>query len=217
MLLLFTILPLAVIGLQLAFGLEGVVGYSLYKLAFLIPPILYCRKHGVELRRDILRFSNWRNGWWQSLGLGLSAIAVFWGAYALLGPYLVDEGKIVQKIDQQFGVTSTTVLLVAPFTVLINSLLEEFFYRGFAYGQLRNTHPRWAAIVPAAVFATQHMLFIYHWVGFAANVLAAIALLVFALVLQELYRRTETIVSVWIMHMLGDVAMMGLAIWMLYA
>ena len=76
------LIPLAVIGLQLALDLDrvlGVVGYSLYKVCFLVPPLIYCRMLGISVFSDILRLKNWRRYLSLTVCLGVLAVLIFWG------------------------------------------------------------------------------------------------------------------------------------------
>ncbi len=213
------LLPLAAIGGQLALDLDrvlGILGYSLYKVFFLIPPLLYCRLQGISLPNDILKFHHWRRCLPAAAGLGGLAVLIFWGAYALLGDLLLDKAMIVDKIGDQFSVTTRTVFLIAPVTIFLNSLLEEFFYRGFAFGLLVQKHRPLGWLLPAAAFTVQHMLFIYHWVTPLPFAMAVGGLFVFALVVQKLYAQADSIVAPWVAHILGDVAMMGIAVTLLW-
>ena len=214
------LLPLGMIGAQLAFDLDnhlGVVGYSLYKLFLLIPPLVYCRTRGISVRREIFKPQNWRRCLPAALGLGGLAVAIFWGAYYLLGDVLLDKEMITQRIGDQFSVTAGTVLLIAPITIFLNSLLEEFFYRGFAFGLLVRRN-RWAGVLlPATAFTVQHLLFIHHWAKPLPLLIAVVALTVFALVLQWIYQKADSLVAPWVVHILGDVAMMGIALTLLRA
>jgi membrane protease YdiL (CAAX protease family) len=212
LLVVLTVLPLVVIAGQLGFGATGIVGYSLYKIALLVPPLIYCRMHGLSVRHDVFKLHHWRRGIKQSLCLGLLAVALFWGAYFTIGDWLLDKPAIAQKIADRFGVTAATVLLVAPFTIIVNSLLEEFFYRGFAFGQLMRRNKVVAYLLPATIFALQHLMFTNDWAGLGVIVLGVVALFVFALVLEAVYATTDTLVAPWLIHILGDVAMMGVAI-----
>jgi membrane protease YdiL (CAAX protease family) len=123
---------------------------------------------------------------------------------------------IAEKIGDQFSVTAKTVLLIAPVTIFVNSLLEEFFYRGFAFGLLVKRRPWLGYLLPAAVFTVQHILFIYHWVTPLPLGMAVVGLFVLALVLQRMYQQADSIVAPWLVHMFGDVAMMGIAFTMLW-
>ena len=211
------VLPLAIILAQLAAGVTGAIGYSAYKIAFLLLPLIYCRLHGISVRRDVLKLQNWRRGLKWTLALGLLAILIFWGAYFALGDLLLDRSKIVAKIGTQFSVNSRTVFVIAPITIVLNSLLEEFFYRGFAFGLLVQRNRAVGYVLPAVVFTVQHVLFIYDWMGWVPFAMAVAGLFVFAVVLERMYAETETLVAPWIIHVFGDVAMMGIAVTMLFA
>ncbi len=205
-------LPLAIIVAQLALGATGGLANGIYKLAFIIPPVIYCRVHGIRIGRDIFRWQNWRNDLGLAVLLGLVAAAVFLGLYAVLGPLVIDKQAIAAKIHQQFSVSAGTVLLIAPFTILINSLVEEFFYRGFAFGLIASRRPMLGTLLPAAVFTVQHLMFAYHWVGPGMIALGVMALFVFSLVAQALYVKADSIVAPWIVHVFGDLAMMAIAL-----
>lgn len=218
-LILLILLPLAVIGVQLALDLDsvmGVFGYSLYKVFLLVPPLIYCRMKGIGIYRDILKLQNWRRCLPAALGLGALAVVIFWGTYYLLSDLLIDKDKIVGKIDEQFSVTASTIFFLAPITILLNSLLEEFFYRGFAFGLLVRKN-RWLGyLLPATAFTVQHLLFMKHWVDPLPYAIAVVALFVFALVLQKIYETADSIVAPWVIHVFGDIAMMGVALSLLW-
>jgi len=210
------LLPLGVIGVQLTLGLDGAIGYSIYKLFFVIPPLAYCRTYNVRVFGDVIKPRNWRRCLLPAVGLGIAAVVIFWGAYYLLSDLLLDKAMIAEKIGKQFSVTAGTVLLIAPVTIFANSLLEEFFYRGFGFGLLVRRH-RWLGyLLPAAAFTLQHTLFIYHWVTPVPFAMAVVSLLIFALVLEKTYEAADSLVAPWVVHILGDVAMMGIAVTMLW-
>jgi len=213
------LLPLGVIGIQLLLDLDavlGVVGYSLYKVFFLIPPLIYCRMQGISVWHDVIKPRNWRQCLPAAVGLGMLAVVIFWGAYYVLADLLIDKAMIAGKIGDQFSVTAATVLLIAPLTIFLNSLLEEFFWRGFSFGLLVKRQRRLGYLLPAIAFTLQHALFIYHWVTPVPLAMAVIALLVFALVLQKTYEAADSLVAPWVVHILGDVAMMGIAVTLLH-
>jgi len=211
-LILLIILPLGVIGVQLLLDLHGAAGYSIYKLFLLFPPLVYCRMRGISVLGDVLKVRNWRRCLPAAIALGCGAVALFWSAYFLLGDLLLDKAMIAAKVARQSGITAATVLLVAPATIFVNSLLEEFFYRGIAFGLLVRRQRLSGYLLPAAAFTTQHVLFMYHWVAPLPLAMAIAGLFVFALLLQRIYEKADSIVAPWVVHVLGDVAMMGVAV-----
>ena len=210
------LLPLAIILTQIAIGATGGVANAAYKLAFIVPPLVYCRVHGIRIGRDIFRWQHWRNDLGLAIGIGVGTALLFVGFYAVTGHLLVDKPSIAAKIHEQFGVTAGTVLLIAPFTILINSLIEEFFYRGFAFGLIAPRRPLLGTLLPAAVFTVQHLLFAYHWVGWGTVAIGVVALFGFSLVTQAMYAKADSIVAPWIIHICGDLAMMGIAVELIY-
>ena len=210
------ILPLAMVIIQLAFNLDGVVGYSLYKVLFLVPPLIYCRVRGISVLGDVLRPANWRNRLPAAIGLGLACGAIFLSVYFIAIDWLVDRSVIVERMGAQFSVTAATVALVAPVTIFLNSLLEEFFYRGFAFGQLVRRRRILGCCLPAAAFAAQHLLFINQWLAPGLLALAGVGLFAFAWILQVLYAKTGSIVAPWVVHMFADLAMMTIALLLLW-
>src|SRR5690348_12558155 len=110
------LLPLAIIALQIATGATGGWANGVYKLALIIPPVVYCRLHGIRIGNDIFRWQNARNKLGLSLGIGLLVAILFVGFYVVCGHLLVDKRAVAEKIQQQFGVSAGTVLLIAPWT-----------------------------------------------------------------------------------------------------
>ncbi|MEA1951843.1 MAG: CPBP family intramembrane glutamic endopeptidase [Planctomycetota bacterium] len=210
------ILPLVMVLVQLALKLDGVVGYSLYKILFLVPPLIYCRMRGISVIDDVLRPGNWRNCLPAAIGLGLACGAIFLSVYFVAIDWIVERSVIVERMGSQFSVTAATVALVAPITILLNSLLEEFFYRGFAFGRLVGRQRILGQCLPAAAFSIQHLLFISHWLSPGLLALAGLGLFVFAWLLQVLYEKADTIVAPWVVHILADLAMMTIALELLW-
>lgn len=215
-LILLIIFPLVLILTQLFFGLTGYVGYSIYKIAFIVPPLIYCYVHAISIPNRIVKFRNWRNGLGTSIGIGLCAVLIFWGLYYLLGDLLLDQDRIVRQLEEQFSVTAATVFFIAPFTIILNSLLEEFFYRGFGFGLLVEKNKVLGYLLPATVYTIEHVLFFQEWLDLLPFAIASAGLFIFAIVLEKIYAATNTLVAPWIIHIFGDVAMMGVAVWMLY-
>jgi len=211
-----TLLPLAVILLQVSLPLQGMLAYSLYKPFMIIPPLLYLRQKGIRPIRDIINPERWRAGIWPGIGFGMLGGAIFLGAYLFAADLLIDKAAIMAKIGTQFSVTASTVILAALYTTFINSLIEEFFYRGFAFGLLRRKNRTLAYLLPASVFTIQHLFFIYHWMSIPVLALVAVSLFVFSLVMQRVYEKTDSLIGPWIAHMFGDAVMMGIAASMVF-
>jgi membrane protease YdiL (CAAX protease family) len=94
---------------------------------------------------------------WPAAGLALGAYAAFYAFtaawVALLGTKPVDE-----NLPKELGADKSTVALIAVALLVsvIAPLAEEFFFRGFFYGALRNWSVWGAALTTGLVFGAIH-------------------------------------------------------------
>jgi membrane protease YdiL (CAAX protease family) len=115
--------------------------------------------------------------------------------------------KIHNKIAQ-FGIDSVwKYAILGVFYSLIHSLLEEYYWRWFAFRQLRNLIPLWPAILISAIaFAGHHVIVLSEffrevpWLAW----LFATAVAVGGVFWAWLYERTGSLYSTWLSHLLID-------------
>ena len=61
---------------------------------------------------------------------------IIFGAYLGIGKFF-DFSNVVSSLSKNAGVTINNFIFVAVYISFINSLLEEFFFRGFAFLKLK--------------------------------------------------------------------------------
>lgn len=82
--------------------------------------------------------------------------------YMVLAPWL-DLSAIPEKLRYS-GITAQTFPVVAVYIILCNSLLEEIFFRGFAFLTLkRHTSPAFAYLFSGLSFALYHVSIMDGW------------------------------------------------------
>lgn len=138
----------------------------------------------------------------------LLAAAVFFGllaGYVLLLPWL-DLSAIPEQLAQGMGVTAENFPLVAAYIILCNSLLEELFFRGFAFLTLRRyCTPALAWGFSAVSFALYHVSIMDGW--FHPVLLALMILgLGAAGVFFGLLDRKGSVWNSWLIHMAANLA-----------
>jgi membrane protease YdiL (CAAX protease family) len=107
------------------------------------------------------RVSAWQFGLrptspWRALGLVFGTALAFL-AFLLIWSALVHTSK--EKLLEQLGTQESTLLLVlsAALTCVIAPVCEEFLFRGFIFGSLRNWRGPWpAAILTGILFGGVH-------------------------------------------------------------
>jgi len=127
--------------------------------------------------------------------------------------------KAPQKIEaklRHFGLYSPAgFVTLAVFLSLIHSLLEEYYWRWFVFGQLQRCLPAWAAIlVSGLAFMAHHVIVLAEFVHgthqFFTKVLPlSVGIAVGGMVWAWLYHRTGSIYSPWISHLLIDASIMA--------
>lgn len=140
-----------------------------------------------------------------ALALGAGVYGVILGGYLLLTK-LYDISELVLKLTADAGVGADNFVFVSVYISLVNSMLEEFLFRGFAFITLKKlTTRRFAYMFSSLVFA------VYHFGMMAAgsiwiSLLALIALFVAGCMFDWLNERSGNIITSWLVHMFANFA-----------
>ena len=172
---------------------------------FLLVPMLYFALHQKDWGQVRRLFVPSRRDFVMALALGIGVYGFILGAY-LLFTKLYDISDLVLKLTAEAGVGANNFLFVSLYISLVNSLLEEFLFRGFAFLTLKKlTGRRTAYVFSAAVFA------LYHFGMMAAgniliSLLALAALFVAGCMFNWLDERSGNIITSWLVHMFANFA-----------
>ena len=178
---------------------------SVFKLIlFLAVPIGYFIVNKSE--RGTLRklFSPNKKGFLISLGLGIAVFAVIISAYfAFRGIY--DFSGITAQLTGDIGVNKDNFIFVALYISFINSLLEEFFFRGFAFLCLKDKIPKWSAYaLSSALFAFYHAGMTSGWFNPLLYILMMLGLFIGGCIFNFLNEKCENIYPSWLVHMFAN-------------
>lgn len=147
------------------------------------------------------------------LGFGLlvsgAALALYFGILRDTRLLAVAPAKISQKV-REMGVDSPLrFLALAVFLSVGHSLLEEYYYRWFVYGQLRELVPNALAIVIAAVgFMGHHVIILGTYLPGQELTLVvplSLGIGVGGAFWCWLYGRSGSLLGPWLGHLLIDV------------
>lgn len=132
--------------------------------------------------------------------LALGVLVLLLVGYALLSPWL-DLSAIPENLAAKEGITRETFPLAAAYITLCNSLLEEFFFRGFAFLTLRRAgFKRLAYGFSALAFALYHVSITDGW-GSPALIVLMVAGLTAAGLLFNWLDREGSVLPSWLVHM----------------
>ena len=189
---------------------DGVIrpGYAVKSaikvVLFLLLPLLLARFDGELEFRALFRFR--RRGSGMALGLGLLVYAVILGAYFLLRQ-VFDFAPIAALLSENAGVDRGNFLFVSLYISFVNSLLEEFFFRGFLFLNLRRrTRRSFAYLFSAALFAAYHVAMMTGWFSPLLFALAMVGLTAGGMMFNALNEREGTVYPSWLVHMFANFA-----------
>ncbi|MBQ4344013.1 MAG: CPBP family intramembrane metalloprotease [Erysipelotrichaceae bacterium] len=141
-----------------------------------------------------------------SFGLGAFVYFVIMSAYFIFRN-MIDLNTIQNALLSNVGVSAENFLFVALYISFINSFLEEFFFRGYAFILLKDhVKPSFAYLFSASLFAFYHVGMTISWFHPVIYVLAMLGLLLGGMIFNALNDRFGTIYSSWIVHMFANFA-----------
>ena len=142
----------------------------------------------------------------QSLLLGAAVYGIIIGAYFVLSPFL-DLVKIKDMLHTRLGVNRDNFILVALYISVFNSLLEEFFFRGYIFlGLLGKTSRIKAHGISAGIFAVYHVAILKGWFSPLIFAVSMLGLFTGGILFNLLNERNKNIISSWLVHMGANLA-----------
>ncbi|GAQ17388.1 CAAX amino terminal protease self-immunity [Oceanobacillus picturae] len=141
-----------------------------------------------------------RREWLKVTILGISSAGIVLAAYLLFLPQ-IDLNLIQQDLTDRLGITATGFIFVGIYVSFGNSLLEEYFFRGFIFFNLPR---KWGYIYSPLLFASYHIPMIMLWFTAEIILICFIGLWVVGVVFHLVNEKNRTIWASWIIHICAD-------------
>lgn len=137
---------------------------------------------------------------------GIGVYAVVLGAY-LAFKDVFDFSALTKSLNETTGVNKSNFLWVALYISFVNSLLEEFFFRGFSFILLKKiVSTRFAYVFSSLTFALYHIAMMIGWFGVPVIVISLIGLFAGGMIFNKFDEKSETIFLSWLIHMFANFA-----------
>lgn len=138
--------------------------------------------------------------------MGLAVFAFIFAAYKIIGVYF-DFTAVTESMEKESGITAENFLYIALYISFINALLEEFFFRGFAYLELKKWTSRGTALtISAGAFSLYHIAIMLSWFTAPLFILLLTGLFVGGIIFNLLNEHSNNIYSSWMVHMFANFA-----------
>ncbi len=120
---------------------------------------------------------------------------------------VLDLSGITIALQSNIGVSKNNFVFVSLYISFVNSLLEEFFFRGFAFLSLKKFTSRSLAYsISSIAFALYHIAMMIGWFSIVTFVLVMMGLVVGGIIFNFLNEKNEDIYSSWMVHMFANFA-----------
>ena len=175
-------------------------------LFFLALPLLFFVKNQTEFQDFKKMFLFRGRGVLTSLFLGVGVYAVIVGGY-FLTRNVIDFSNVTAGLTEGMGITAENFIFVAIYISLMNSFLEEFFFRGFGFITLKKYTSRAVAYgFSSALFAVYHVGMLVGMFQFGALLLLLLGLIAGGCIFNYLNEANDTIYPSWFVHMFANFA-----------
>lgn len=180
---------------------------SLLKICvFVLLPTLYLLSDKQRRRGLVSLFLPRRKSLVLAFSLGIAVLALILCAYFLLSD-VIDFSKITESLTSGVGVGKENFVFVAIYISFVNSLIEEFFFRGFSFSLLkRETTRGFAYVFSSACFAVYHAGMTSGWFNIGLYILTFGGLFVGGCIFDYLNEKGGSIYPSYITHMFANFA-----------
>ncbi len=189
------------------FIVPGYIIKSMLKVSmFFILPLIYI---GFDDRINMLDYFKIysRSQFISAIILGIGTYILIVGVYFILTTY-IDLSEIRELLYRSQDINKNNFFYVAVYISFLNSLLEEFFFRGFLFLSLKKTTTRpLAYFLSALAFAVYHIGIMSDWFNIVIFLLALIALFGVGLIFNYFNEESKNIYNSWLVHMFANFAL----------
>lgn len=175
-------------------------------LFFLALPMLFFVKNK-EAFQDFKKLFVFKKGRiLKAFLLGVGVYAVIVGGY-FLTRNVIDFSNVTSSLSEGMGITAKNFIFVSLYISLMNSFLEEFFFRGFGFITLKKYTTRKVAYVfSSTLFAIYHVGMLVGMFEFWALLLLLLGLIIGGCIFNYLNELNDNVYPSWFVHMFANFA-----------
>ena len=166
------------------------IGYGLFDKSFDLKSLFIPNKRGLLF----------------AIGIGAGVYGVIITAFFLFRNTF-DFSALATSLTSTTGVNADNFIFVALYISFVNSLLEEFFFRGFSFLRLKRVSGRlFAYLFSAATFALYHIAMMIGWFDISVIALALVGIFAGGVIFSFFNEKYDNIYLSWLIHMCANFA-----------
>jgi membrane protease YdiL (CAAX protease family) len=214
LLLILLIIPPVVIFLSRQLFAANYIFSSIYKIIFLFPLFFRLFIEKKTLKHALFEnfsFKRFRKNIFSIMLIGVILASIYVSSFLLFKDRL-DLQIIATKLHELVSLNISNLIFIGLYIVIVNSLLEEYFWRGFVFEKLRKLIKPWMAYIFTGIaFSFHHIIFYYNWFNMTFFLIVTIGLIFYAIIMNFIFQRYKDLLSCWLVHSLVDIAQIFIA------
>jgi len=187
---------------------------SLYKLIYVTPIGFRLVVYKSSVKKAFssgFKLKAFKKNFLSVLAVGLGLSLIYMTAY-LIAERFLDFNYIVGRIKSYASVDASKIMLVGIYIIGINSLIEEFFWRGFVYKELaKKIRPFIVQVLTGFGFAIYHVMIIYDWFNPIILGIAIFGLTGYSIIMNYIYKAYKELFACWLVHAMVDIVQILIA------
>ncbi len=173
---------------------------------FLIIPFSYFILNNGEFTEFKKLFKFRWNTMLKAVAFGISVYIIILGGYFALRN-IIDFSNVTNTLQQNNGITADNFIWVSLYISLMNSFVEEFFFRGFGFITLKcHVSKRFSYLFSPIMFAVYHVGMLIGMFDWFILPLLFIGLFAGGIIFNYLNDTSENIYTSWACHMFANFA-----------
>lgn len=173
---------------------------------FLAIPLIYFLINKEEIKEFKKLFAFKKNQLLKSILLGILIYVIIIVGYHLT-KNIIDYSNVTTNLTNSMDITANNFIYVSLYISLLNSFLEEFFFRGFSFITLKkHTSKTFAHIFSSTIFAVYHIGMLLGSFALPDIIFLLISLIIAGLILNYLNEQSDNIYPSWLVHMFANFA-----------
>ena len=153
---------------------------------------------------------------WKELKIPLLVSIVIFlgtvGGYFMLQFMFEAEGVIAGA--EELGITPKTVWIWAFYLSFVNSLVEEFFFRGYIFYTLEKRSYKLAIIVSSLLWSIYHVIIFITLFDIWTVLFTIVGLFIIGVLLAYINKFGKSFINSWIVHIFADIGCVVVLLYM---
>jgi uncharacterized protein len=187
---------------------------SIYKIIFLFPIFyryFFLKKPFKDIIKEDFHFKTFKKNFFKVFILSFFLAFVYISVYSVFKSSL-NLADIAEKLNSVADINSTNIIFIGLYIIFLNSILEEFFWRGFIFKELNKANRLMSYLLTGIAFSFHHIIFYYSWFTIPITIIATLGLIAYSLFACYVFERYKDLYLCWMMHMFVDIVQVYIAL-----